>query len=452
MDTKYLNLTPKAYDDYLELSRGDFKVVLDLFDDNDPHNFGEISTNAMLINLDSNGDALLDKNDKYFFNLKAKGYDKDGNLKIFRLSELVSGIDLLGFIKKPSEMENHSLNLMKAYNAHPAIKEHRIDIDGTDNRISYYNNNPYTIFKPEYRYERMSNEMLDELFGNLSDKDGWVKLDNLVFNDKSPYKNFAYAKQNLNGELMLDEFNTRSKFQDSNLSYTKEMKDKFLEFYDRYYATLDSFEQEKSKILNALKQHGDSQLSGKIEQLKSASLASLEREFEQMSGVDFSQRTLQKFKKMFSKNAKNTAELLQDTDSVVAMKREKNGSITLKFDSGRVLNVNELYYDTGEVRGEGKRLKLNLIRHDLKEQTINELVKISDNLAIKNEANGEILELSKLGIEFIRSLKNSFYIQLENGKSFVAKELYNVSYINSLFKDDLIKLEDKIYKKVNERV
>lgn len=76
-----------------------------------------------------------------------------------------------------------------------------------------------------------------------------------------------------------------------------------------------------------------------------------------MTGLDFSIENLNQIKKAFDTNSQKAANSLKDTDSVVAMKLNNNGSITLKFNSGREVTVNELYSDTGKLLGDNDKKK-----------------------------------------------------------------------------------------------
>ena len=81
----------------------------------------------------------------------------------------------------------------------------------------------------------------------------------------------------------------------------------------------------------------------KLKDSKSAYMISMENEFEAATGLKFSEANLEKVRRAFETDIDRVASSLRDSDSVIAMKLNDNGSITLKFDSGREIEVTELY-------------------------------------------------------------------------------------------------------------
>ena len=113
-------------------------MFLDLYDDND-----KLEVNAFLFNFDSNKDGIINSSDEYFDKLKVRGYDKGGNEKILKLSDVVSsGIRLDDFIKK--DIKNISFESMDFANKNTV-----------DYRVSLNNSNPYNMFNPEFRYQKI---------------------------------------------------------------------------------------------------------------------------------------------------------------------------------------------------------------------------------------------------------------------------------------------------------
>jgi len=104
-------------------------------------------------------------------------------------------------------------------------------------------------------------------------------------------------------------------------------------------------------------------------------MIAMESEFEKATGLEFSLENLERVKHAFESDTSKAAAALKDTDSVIAMKLNKNGTITLKFDSGRELEVKEIYSDTGKLISkddkDSKRASINLynityLENDLK--------------------------------------------------------------------------------------
>ena len=455
------NLNDYASENILKTKYGDVEVFLDLYGDNDKLGIGKFSSNAILFNFDSNGDGILNSSDKLFSKLKVRGYDKDGNEKIANLSDVTSGIDLAQFIKKDIDI-NHRRKQIEDLNA--KLKEKgktQIDISKIDNRIFYYNENPYTVFVPESRYKKAEADSIKSFFDAYADKDGWVDLrNNNVFNKNSLFNNFAYAKAGFDGNLKLSEFNPiiSSKKTSDDFSYENYQKDSFMKFYRDYEKESTAHAKDVEWLSKNLKEYNVENADEYISRLngsKSSYMIAMENEFQKATRLEFSPENLEKVKRAFEANPNKAALMMNDSDSVIAMKLNDNGSITLKFDSGREIEVTELYSDTGKLLGDKtRRASLNL---ETKAMSDIELGSISFNNIGILDTDGKYKTLQEIGASAIKSFSTKhgkqFLIYLGDNKTLTAKDLYNISFLNNeLGKGTNVGEKDRFYKKIDVRV
>ena len=455
------NLNDYASENILKTKYGDVEVFLDLYGDNDKLGIGKFSSNAILFNFDSNGDGILNSSDKLFSKLKVRGYDKDGNEKIANLSDVTSGIDLTQFIKKDIDI-NHRRKQIEDLNA--KLKEKggtQIDISKIDNRIFYYNENPYTVFAPESRYKKAEADSIKNFFDAYADKDGWVDLrNNNVFNKNSLFNNFAYAKAGFDGNLKLSEFNPiiSSKKTSDDFSYENYQRDSFMKFYRDYEKESTAHAKDVEWLSKNLKEYNVENADEYISRLngsKSSYMIAMENEFQKATRLEFSPENLEKVKRAFDANPNKAALMMNDSDSVIAMKLNDNGSITLKFDSGREIEVTQLYSDTGKLLGDKtRRASLNL---ETKAMSDIELGSISFNNVGILDTDGKYKTLQEIGASAIKSFSTKhgkqFLIYLGDNKTLTAKDLYNISFLNNEFgKGANVGEKDRFYKKIDVRV
>lgn len=455
------NLNDYASENILKTKYGDVEVFLDLYGDNDKLGIGKFSSNAILFNFDSNGDGILNSSDKLFSKLKVRGYDKDGNEKIANLSDVTSGIDLAQFIKKDIDI-NHRRKQIEDLNA--KLKEKgktQIDISKIDNRIFYYNENPYTVFVPESRYKKAEADSIKSFFDAYADKDGWVDLrNNNVFNKNSLFNNFAYAKAGFDGNLKLSEFNPiiSSKKTSDDFSYENYQRDSFMKFYRDYEKESTAHAKDVEWISKNLKEYNVENADEYISRLngsKSSYMIAMENEFQKATRLEFSPENLEKVKRAFEANPNKAALMMNDSDSVIAMRLNDNGSITLKFDSGREIEVTELYSDTGKLLGDKtRRASLNL---ETKAMSDIELGSISFNNIGILDTDGKYKTLQEIGASAIKSFSTKhgkqFLIYLGDNKTLTAKDLYNISFLNNeLGKGANVGEKDRFYRKIDVRV
>jgi len=433
-NTKFKNLNDYAHSNTLKTNYGEVEVFLDIYGDNDELGVGKLENNSALFSFDSNNDGTLDQKDILFDKLKVRGYDKDGNEKITNLSDVTARVDLRQFIS--TNVINH-------------------------NQITYASD-PNTLFAAENRYEKIGKNDINNFFKKYAQNNGWVDLrHNNIFGKDSSFKNFAYTKIGFDDTARLSEFNpiiepSKEHKKDENFSYTKFQKDSFMKFYNDYSAELDAHNkmiENLSANLKKFDENTDAYIS-KLEDTKSAKMITMENEFKQVIGLDFSISNLKKVKKAFTTNEATAATALRDSDSVIAMKLNQDGTIRLKFDSGRELDINELYNDTGKLNTPSElKTSVNLDAKKMDNAQLNGLN--FNDIAVMQ--SGKITSLKDAGAIAIINLSNKFeskfLISLNSGKSISAREIYNISYLeNDLKNKEKIDERDKFYKKVDTRV
>ena len=459
-NTKFKNLNDYAYSNTLKTKYGEVEVFLDIYGDNDKLGTPKLENNSYLFSFDGNNDGVLDQKDILFDKLKVKGYDKDGNEKIANLSDVMPRVDLRQFIStnviNHNQIEREELNRKATITNNPDLY---VDTKDIDYRHSYYASDPNTLFAAENRYEKIEKNDINNFFKKYAQKDGWVDLrHNNIFGKDSSFKNFAYLKVGFDDTARLSEFNPiiepdKNYKKDENFSYTKFQKDSFMKFYKDYNAEFDAYNKMIENLGNNLKkfeENADAYIS-KLEKTKSAKMIAMENEFKQATGLEFSISNLKKVKKAFITNEATAAASLQDSDSVIAMKLNKDGTIRLKFDSGREIDVKELYNDTGKLNTSSElKTSINLEAKEMSNVQLNSL----DFKDIGFMQGDKIVSLKDAGAIAIANLSNKFeskfLISLNNGKSISTREIYNISYLeNDLKSKEKIDERDKFYKKVD---
>ena len=459
-NTKFKNLNDYAYSNTLKTKYGEVEVFLDIYGDNDKLGTTKLENNSYLFSFDSNNDGVLDQKDILFYKLKVRGYDKDGNEKIANLSDVMPRVDLRQFIStnviNHNQIEREELNRKATITNNPDLY---VDTKDIDYRHPYYASDPNTLFAAENRYEKIEKNDINNFFKKYAQNDGWVDLrHNNIFGKDSSFKNFAYLKVGFDDTARLSEFNPiiepdKNYKKDENFSYTKFQKDSFMKFYKDYNAEFDAYNKIIKNLGDNLKkfeENVDAYMS-KLEKTKSAKMIAMENEFKQATGLEFSISNLKKVKKAFITNEATAAASLQDSDSVIAMKLNKDGTIRLKFDSGREIDVKELYNDTGKLNTPSElKTSINLEAKEMNNVQLNSL----DFKDIGFMQGDKIVSLKDAGAIAIANLSNKFeskfLISLNNGKSISTREIYNISYLeNDVKSKEKIDERDKFYKKVD---
>ncbi|WP_086304232.1 hypothetical protein [Campylobacter devanensis] len=441
----YLN--SYANSNLIDTKFGKAELFLDLAGDNDRLGVGSFSSNSQLFRFDSDGNGFVDKNDTYFDKLKIRAYDKDGNEIIKKLSEVVDSINLKDFIDSKS-------NALKKLEAQ---KDNYGTIEAYENSLqSLKDYNPYSIFKPEVRYESMNENDIKEL-SKLADEDGWIDINSNLgaFNG---LLGIAYAKQGVDGSYRLEElssyphttnfgfnnvFDTTTKeyyWRDSDKdSYQNQQYTRFMNLYNDYMSELKN----RDDYINEF----DDETKAKYQNVKSSVMLSIEREFSSATGLNFTLENLQKVKDSFEKDRANTANMLKDTDTLTAIRINKNGTFTLKFNSGREIIVNELYKDSGKAFD----VELNLNAKFATQIELNQDIDLVVSAAkIQDKITGqiEIKSLKDLGVEIIKKLSNNkFALQTKDGKTIIIDQIYTRLMPNNQNDINLIDDKDKFYPK-----
>ena len=388
---------------------GKAEIFLDLAGNNDKLGIGTLNKNAQLFRFDSDGNGFVDKNDMYFDKLKIRAYDKDGNKIIKKLGDVVDRIDLKDFIDSKE-------NAIKKWDKQ--VSNYGWDEKTYNTSYEYISSyNPYSHFKAEVRYQSMNENDLKEL-AKLAGNDGWIdasKLKNLA--------NLAYAKINFDGNYKLEELNYAK-------DQTSKNSDQYLKFkalYDDYMAELNAL----NGFFDSYKQVASDEIMAEFgdiinnPEFKSSKMLKIQSEFMAITGLKFSLENLQKVKDSFEADKKAAANMLIDTDSLTAIRINENGTFTLRFNSGREINVSKLYKDSGKAFNE----VLNVNADFMDEKELNEKIDLSVSMVkIKNENTGKLEEksLKDLGVELIQKTTNGklFILRTKEGKSIVVNQIY----------------------------
>ncbi|WP_086245813.1 hypothetical protein [Campylobacter devanensis] len=427
----YLN--SYANSNLIDTKFGKAELFLDLAGDNDRLGVGSFSSNSQLFRFDSDGNGFVDKNDTYFDKLKIRAYDKDGNEIIKKLSEVVDSINLKDFIDSKS-------NALKKLEAQ---KDNYGTIEAYENSLqSLKDYNPYSIFKPEVRYESMNENDIKEL-SKLADEDGWIDASKL-----QGLANLAYAKQGIDGNYKLEELSYLGANSQTN-SYANEQYSKFNSLYEDYMAEFEAL----NGFFDSYKQTASDEIMAEFGEMienpefKSTRMLKIEREFTAITGLNFTLENLQKVKDSFEKDRANTANMLKDTDTLTAIRINKNGTFTLKFNSGREIIVNELYKDSGKAFD----IELNLNAKFATQIELNQDIDLVVSAAkIQDKITGqiEIKSLKDLGVEIIKKLSNNkFALQTKDGKTIIIDQIYTRLMPNNQNDINLIDDKDKFYPK-----
>lgn len=427
----YLN--SYANSNLIDTKFGKAELFLDLAGDNDRLGVGSFSSNSQLFRFDSDGNGFVDKNDTYFDKLKIRAYDKDGNEIIKKLSEVVDSINLKDFIDSKS-------NALKKLEAQ---KDNYGTIEAYENSLqSLKDYNPYSIFKPEVRYESMNENDIKEL-SKLADEDGWIDASKL-----QELANLAYAKQGIDGNYKLEELSYLGANSQTN-SYANEQYSKFNSLYEDYMAEFEAL----NGFFDSYKQTASDEIMAEFGEMienpefKSTRMLKIESEFTAITGLNFTLENLQKVKDSFEKDRANTANMLKDTDALTAIRINKNGTFTLKFNSGREIIVNELYKDSGKAFD----VELNLNAKFATSIELNQDIDLVVSAAkIQDKITGqiEIKSLKDLGVEIIKKLSNNkFALQTNDGKTIIIDQIYTRFMPNNQNDINLIDDKDKFYPK-----
>ena len=456
----------------LKTAMGQAEIYLDYFDDGLESNLGisQIQKMGDLFRLDSNGDGFLNRDDTMFSKLKIKVDKGNGESKIANLSDVVGTIDLYDFIKG---YDKNNASQIKEWrdNFHT---ERQIMINGKMTLNSFY---PYEdirlyrddemkLFPPEQKYKQIKQEDIRAMFEAYGDSEGWINLKDKAVNEAlfasgDIITNFAYKKTNLAGVEVLEEFNVvdrldngsrTPKYEGMNIrefeeawyrdhpretNYEQGYAEAFNELYNNYYRFKERFESKKAEFLND--EFVAQEYKDKIAQMdKSAEMRAIEEKFEKITGMGFSEARFEEIKNAINDpiKQKETIAAMSDLDAVTSMKLEKDGRITLHFDSGREILVEGLYNDTGElhITKKGERASISLEAQSMTNKELNNLD--FKEYGIKEGDN--IISLQEIGAKMIERLNNTngkflgFVITTHSNKEIIVDNLYNIFTLDLL--------------------
>ncbi|MBX7489908.1 hypothetical protein [Helicobacter turcicus] len=461
---------------------GDAEIFFDYFGDSalEEGSVGVQQINKMghLFSLDSNGDGFLNRNDEMFSKLRIKVDRGSGEYETANLSDVVGTIDLYSFIKGYDK--NNASQIKEWRNSF--FNQRQIMVDGRKLTNTFY---PYEdirmhrdyemkLFSPEQHYKRIKQEDIRAMFEAYADSGGWINLKDRAVNEAlfasgDIITNFAYKKTNLAGVEVLEEFNIVDRLDDGSrtpkyegmnirefeenwykhhprqTNYEDTYTQTFNKLYDTYYTYKEKFAKEKESLLDdnmVSKEYKD-----KISQIdNSIGMRNIEREFKKLTGIDFSEERLESVKNALNDplKQKETIAAMGDLDAVTSMRLEKDGRITLRFDSGREILVDGLYNDTGDlhITKKGERASINLEAQTMDNEELNAI-----DFSQYGISDGEnIVSLQEIGAKMIEKLTNSngkfagFLITTGNGE-IVADNLFNIYTISLLNKDRTLEVE-----------
>lgn len=407
---------------YLNTPVGEMQVFLDLDDDNDQYGVGSIEYMGQLINLDDNQDGFLDSSDEFFSKLKLKGYNSKGEEVILKFSDVYNSLDLTKFVNTQRDVEEN----IKKYGYNKGNLE-----SGT------------SLFRPEESYKKLNDTQKDQIrkmFAENADESGWIdltktykdeyRLERLTFEKLLKNLDFAYSKTDLNGGLKLERlrfsgYDGREDWKyGKQESYLAGLQNRFNKMYNDYYNN------EKADKL------------------------AIRREFQAISGLKFSEANFREFYNGLnsSSTVMKYASALKSVDSVVAMRLDDNGMMTLKFDSGRTmrLSLDELYTSNGDFNDLTERSERASAFSEAMSFDEEDLNKLDFNkIGADINMNGSITSLAELGVEFIRKLsfqngRSAFILTTGDGKELVANALHKIQNVENMIRFSELEEKDKL--------
>lgn len=407
---------------YLNTPVGEMQVFLDLDDDNDQYGVGSIEYMGQLINLDDNQDGFLDSSDEFFSKLKLKGYNSKGEEIILKFSDVYNSLDLTKFVNTQRDVEEN----IKKYGYNKGNLE-----SGT------------SLFRPEESYKKLNDTQKDQIrkmFAENADESGWIdltktykdeyRLERLTFEKLLKNLDFAYSKTDLNGGLKLERLRFSGYDGRDDRKYGKQesylagLQNRFNKMYHDYYNN-----EEADKL-------------------------AIRREFQAITGLKFSEANFREFYNGLnsSSTAMKYASALKSVDSVVAMRLDDNGMMTLKFDSGRTmrLSLDELYTSNGDFNDLTERSERASAFSEAMSFEEEDLNKLDFNkIGADINMNGSITSLAELGVELIRKLsfqngRSAFILTTGDGKELVANALHKIQNVENMIRFSELEEKDKL--------
>lgn len=362
---------------------GDLKnaeVYLDLNDDSELRDSEKLRTDK-LAKLDSNNDGILDDKDHYFKKLKIRFWDSQGEMHQAKLSDITEKISLSQFFKQGQAGEAHrklkdhqekfkregnggkqDFIANEAYYTLHQTKESQFiakDIQGRefiyDSRNLHERLNPLANISSDVTFKRATLDVLQGFFDHAN-QDGWVNLEGTeALGINSRFLNLGYQKHDSLGNSRIQAFNSQKEgyekqeqykewlHKQKGDTYESKLHGEFKEWLSAYTKATKENQESNAKLfkeIQGVKLQGID--SSSVLEFKSFTVRDLEEKFTQMTGMPFSEMHLAKAKESFHKN--ELAETFADKDTIVAIKQDTRGGFLLKFDTGRILKVDELFY------------------------------------------------------------------------------------------------------------
>lgn len=328
------------------------RIILDLDDSNTLNNASEVLKTKDLIAFDSNRDGLVDKNDDYFHKLKVVTGDSAKGYTFTPLASLMSHLAIEEYAKASAHL---------SYEGDPFTKEETLMryIDPVYTHIQYKSDELEKFFKPQDVTE-----------------DGWVVRGE---GNESFFESLAYERTTLDGKSYLqtsgsyDETRTTDEL---NLAQRK----RFTELYVNYKKEKAAVVESNNSLAQSLKETDIGVNPDVVAQFSTPYLKTLEKEFERLTGMSFSENNLEQVNRRV-KNGEGV-NVLRDMDTITGIKQNDDGTYLLKFDTGRTVKVKDLYHDTGTFVGRGTEYRSNLmLQSDLSELSANSTVLSQEELS-----------------------------------------------------------------------
>ena len=460
-------------------SNGEPKIVFDLNDNDRIDVMNEYLGTAQMFGLDSNNDGIIDKNDKYFDKLKLSVIDDNGNEKLVKLSSVVSHIDLNDYINQDkvnahneqwgaearAKVEKEHYRRAEAYynfneeTGEYTIKEEYAKQAKNNPDYSLWNGAGYRghanilldIVDPKHTHRQLSNKDADTYFEKYANKSGWVNFGNTFgsIGMWSDYINFAYKRKDANGNEYLQKFNASEEHYDQ-----KEAAAEFNELYKRVKGQMSEGIKKNTALIEQIKNSGLDIETDSIAGFVGGIDTSDRLRFKTLTGLDLSMENLEKVKSLVDSG--KSLQAFKDVDRVMAMRKNDDGTYTLKFNNGRTLDVDELYYDSGEfldINGDKDKRASMVMNDELKgldtngDDTLDENEIDFGSYAV--EKDGKLQTLKDIGVKAILLYQNPGKVNIEllfndNNKDDTKQTLYKVNDLSNQYKMSIDQLKEYI--------
>lgn len=402
-----------------------------------------------LFKLDSNRDGYLDADDEFFGDLKVAFYEK-GERREVELSAILSSLDLRDYLKTPPLDDGA-----------PARRKEQARItQELEARLTPPD--PFSAFiDPKHRHRSVTATESKRFFQALAGKtgkNGWVDLSPDRLNAAGVSFNFSYKKRNLQGE----EFLQKISLLPSKAAWERNLKQPE-QSYEGYLNSLKGHDRgSRRDELQAIASEYEAIWRAEEAFLARASsgesarglglkpaLYELEDRFESLTGMRFSKENLRRVKEELAKG-EGVLELMPDDDFAVAMRQNEDGGFMLKFASGRVVSVDELYIDTLEAlelpQGQATRLMsgAEIVALDENQDGAIEAEE-TDFERLGYQVDDRLITLKEAGVRAIRFSRfdshegkvSRFYLELlfNNGETEEIKALHRVKNPSEKIKD-----------------